>query len=126
MSHASILILSETAEAEHLAAALERTRDGERLLILPPHLQEFAGSEPALNLQKTSPALHQQLIDNAITALRPKTLIADLPSVEKISPTLDRHPQLKDLVLISTGSEKKKHLKAQTAFFKTSKVVGKK
>ena len=95
MSQASIIILSESAQAEHLAAALERTRDGERLLIVPPHLHEFIGSEPALNINQPDDALRQQLIGNAIASLRPRTIIADLPSLRSLTPNLDRHPQLK-------------------------------
>ena len=111
-------------EAELLVVALECTPDGERLLILPPYFQKFAGSEPALNINQPDEALRLQLIDNAIAALRPRVILADLASLQHITPNLNRYPQLKSAVILADGSEKKKHLKAQAAFFKTSKIVG--
>ena len=64
------------------------------------------------------------MIDSAIASLRPNTIIADLSSLQLITPNLDRYPQLKDAIVISTGCDKKKHLKAQAAKFKSSKVIG--
>ncbi|MFT4551145.1 MAG: hypothetical protein ACI8XO_000210 [Verrucomicrobiales bacterium] len=124
MSQVSIIILSESAQAELLSAALERTRDGERLLVVPPHLHPYLGSEPALNIAHPSVALRDQLIDRAIAALRPDAIIADLESLQSITPNLDRYPQLKRAVLMSDGTEKKRHLREQAAMFEHASIVG--
>ena len=123
MSQASLILLSELARIEELQSAIQRLPDGERLLILPEHLQPLTGDEPALNISQVNAALRLQLIDSAICALRPKTIIADLPSLEAVTPNLDRYPQLRSAVILSQGTEKKKRLMAQATLFEGHEIL---
>lgn len=123
MSQASLILLSPAATADHLTAAMQQAPDGERLLILPPHLHDRSGNEPALKIDRTNPGLRLQLIDGAIAALRPSLLIADLVAAGEVIPTLSRHPGLKSAILLLDGSEKRKLLREQARHFQHSELV---
>ena len=124
MSHASIIILSETADIEDLATALSFIPEGERLMIVPAHLQPHTDDEPTLNINQPDQALQLQLIDNAIAALRPSTIIADIASVELITPNLKRYPKLQTAhIIYHRESTKKRRLKDQAAYFNSCELI---